>query len=117
LGFKELAMENKPYTPDPKMLNLCTNYAGIAQSVATDPNGIGYTGINLAKAAGAKVVSIGGVQPDAAAVNKGQYPYTRALHLYTSKGKETAATTDFIQFILSARGQEVVARLGDVPHP
>jgi len=117
MGFKELAMENKPYTPDPKMLNLSTNYVVIAQSVAADPNGIGYTGINPAKDAGAKVVSIGGVQPDATTVNKGQYPYTRSLHLYTSKGKETLATTDFIQFILSARGQEIVARLGDVPHP
>ncbi len=116
MGFKELAMENKPYTPDPKMLSLSTNYAGIAESVAKDPAGIGYTGMNPAKDAGAKVVSIGGVLPDVTSVNKGEYPYTRALHLYTSKGKETPATTDFIQFVLSNRGQEVVARLGDVPH-
>ncbi len=117
MGFKELAMENKAYTPDAKMLNLSTNYAGIAEAVAKDPNGIGYTGLSLAKNAGDKVVSIGGVQPDVASVNKGEYPYTRTLHLYTSKGNETPATTDFIQFILSARGQDVVARVGDVPHP
>lgn len=117
MGFKELAMENKPYTPDPKMLSLSTNYAGIAESVAKDPDGIGYTGLNLAKVSGAKVVAIGGVQPDVATVHKGEYPYTRSLHLYTSKGNETPATTDFIQFVLSNRGQEVVARLGDVPRP
>lgn len=117
MGFKELAMENKPYTPDPKMLSLSTNYAGIAESVARDPGGIGYTGITLAKDAGAKVISVGGVRPDVAAVNKGEYPYTRALHLYTNKGNETPVTSDFIKFVLSTRGQEVVARLGDVPHP
>jgi phosphate transport system substrate-binding protein len=117
MGFKELAMENKSYTPDAKMLNLSTNYAGIAKSVAADPNGIGYTGMNLAKEAGAKIVSIGGVMPDNTSVNKGEYPYTRVLHLYTSKGKETKATTEFIQFVLSSKGQEVLARLGDVPHP
>ena len=39
------------------------------------------------------------------------------LHLYTSKGNESPATIDFIQFVLSASGQAVVARLGDVPIP
>ena len=117
MGFKELAMENKSYAPDPKMLTLSTNYQGIAQAVARDPNGIGYTGMNLAQDAGAKIISIGGVLPDAATVNKGEYPYTRALHLYTTKGNETPATTEFIQFIQSVHGQDVVARLGDMPHP
>ena len=117
MGFKELAMENKSYAPDPKMLTLSTNYQAIAQAVARDPNGIGYTGMNLAQDAGAKIISIGGVLPDAATVNKGEYPYTRALHLYTTKGNETPATTEFIQFIQSVHGQEVVARLGDMPHP
>ncbi len=117
IGFKELAMENKSYNPDPKMLTLSTDYLSIAQGVAKDPNGIGYTGMNPAKDAEAKVLSIGGVQPDAASVNKGEYPYTRALHLYTSKGNESPATIDFIQFVMSASGQAVVARLGDVPIP
>ena len=117
MGFKELAMENKPYTLDSTMFTLSTNYESIAQAVARDTNGIGYTGVNLARDAGTKIVSIGGVQPDVASVNQGAYPYTRALHLFTSKGKETPATTDFIQFVLSSGGQAVVARLGDVPHP
>ena len=117
MGFKELAMENKPYAPDSKMFTLATNYESIAEAVAKDPNGIGYTGVSLAKNAGAKVVSIGGVQPNAVSVNKGEYPYTRTLHFYTVKAKETAATSDFIQFVQSVHGQEVVARLGDVPHP
>jgi phosphate transport system substrate-binding protein len=117
LGFKELAMENKSYPPDPKNFSLATNYQAIVQSVANDPNGIGYSGMNLVKDAKAKAVSIGGVAPSADSVNKGEYPYTRKLHLYTSKGKETAATADFIAFIQSAHGQDVLARLGDVPHP
>ncbi len=117
MGFKELAMENKPYTPDPKMLTLSTNYEGIAQAVVKDPDGIGYTGISPAKDAGAKVLSIGGVLPSIASVNQGQYPYTRKLYLYTSKGNETPATLDFLQFVLSAKGQEVIAGLGDVPNP
>ena len=117
LGFKELAMENKSYPPDLKTFTLATNYHAIAQAVAQDANGIGYSGVNLAKDAGAKVVAIGGVTPSADSVNKGEYPYARKLHLYTTKSNETPATSDFIKFTQSAKGQEVVARLGDVPHP
>jgi phosphate transport system substrate-binding protein len=115
LGFKELAMENKSYPPDPKAFTLETNYEAIVQAVAHDPNGIGYSGMNLADA-GARAVSIGEVSPSADSVNKGEYPYARKLHLYTSKANETSATTDFIQFILSPPGQAVVVRTGDVPH-
>lgn len=117
IGFKELAMENKPYATDSKKFTLSTSYQAIVQAVAKDPNGIGYSGMNLAKDSGAKAVSIGGVGPSAASVNTGEYPYARMLHLYTTKANETPATSDFIQFIQSAHGQEVVARLGDVPHP
>lgn len=117
LGFKELAMENKSYPPDPQTFTCLTNYQAILQAVVHDPNGIGYSGMNLEKTPGVKAVAIGGVVPGAASINQGQYPYARTLHLYTTKANETPATTDFIQFIQSARGQEVVARLGDVPHP
>ena len=117
MGFKELAMENKAYPPDPQTFTLSASYEDIVQAVAGDPNGIGYSGMSLAKNPAVKAVSIGGVAADPATVNKGEYPYARTLHLYTSKGRETPATIDFIQFIQSARGQEVVARLGNVPHP
>lgn len=117
LGFKELAMENKPYPPDLKMFTLLTNYQAIVQAVAADPNGIGYSSFESAKTAGVKAVSIGGVAPSAAVVNKGEYPYARTLHLYTSKAMETPATGSFIQFVLSPGGQEVLAQTGDVPHP
>jgi phosphate transport system substrate-binding protein len=117
LGFKELAMENKPYAPDPKMFTLFTNYPAIVQAVAADPNGIGYASFDLAQMAGVKALSIGGVAPSAATVNQGQYPYARTLHLYTNKASETPATTGFIQFVESTNGQDVLAQAGDVPHP
>jgi phosphate transport system substrate-binding protein len=114
LGFKELAMENKPYASEE---NLFTNYAGIVEAVGRDVNGIGYSGFNPAPPAGAKAVSIDGISPTAAAVNDGKYPFARPLHLYTNKGKERPAALDFVQFILSPRGQEVMAQMGYVPHP
>ena len=113
LGFRELAMENKPYASAP---NLLTNYEAIVEGVAKDTNGIGYASLELGNNAGVKPVSIGGIEPDAAAVNKGNYPYARVLHLYTRKGRETPEALDFIQFVLSPQGQAVLARAGFTPH-
>ncbi|MFZ0829347.1 MAG: phosphate ABC transporter substrate-binding protein [Verrucomicrobiia bacterium] len=113
IGFKELAMGSKPYFSEQ---NLFTNYTGIVEAVAGDANGIGYAGFNLTHQAGVKAVSIDGIEPTADAVNQGKYPYARTLHLYTNKAKESPTALDFIQFIQSPRGQEILAQMGDVPH-
>ena len=113
LGFRELAMENKPYADTP---NLLTNYEAIVVAVAMDANGIGYSSIELESNAGVKPVSIGGIAPNAADVDKGDYPYARVLHLYTRKGHETQEALNFIHFVLSPRGQAILIRTGYTPH-
>jgi phosphate transport system substrate-binding protein len=112
LGFRELAMENKPYAHDPSM---STNYLGIVQAVAQDPTGIGYSSFQRSNADGVKAVTIGGVAPTIESVNKGVYPYARILHLYTSKTSEETAAHDFIQFVQSAPGQQIITQMGYVP--
>jgi phosphate transport system substrate-binding protein len=112
LGFQELAMENQPYATDASAF---TNYAGIEAAVAKDAGGIGYVGLDLAKLAGVKAVSIRGVPPTAVTVNEGQYPIARVLRLYTNKTNESPATLDFIQFVQSPRGQKIMADMGFVP--
>ncbi len=114
LGFRELAMGDKPYVSGAKFK---TSYASIAEAVAQDANGIGYSSIELATGQGIKGVSIGGVAPTAAAVNEGKYPYARKLRLYTNKAKESAPVTEFIQYVQSAKGQQVLAQMGFVQHP
>ena len=114
LGFRELAMENKPYADTP---NLLTNYEAIVEAVAKDANGIGYSSLELENSAGVKPVSIGGIVPNVSDVDKGDYPYARVLHLYTSKGHETQEALAFIQFVLSPQGQAVLTRTGYTPHP
>ena len=112
IGFKELAMENKPYASEQ---NLFTNYAAIVAAVAKDAGGIGYSSIELATSSGVKAVSIGGIMPSVESVNNGEYPYARKLHLFTSKGHEAPDALDFIQFALSERGQKVLAETGNTP--
>ena len=113
LGFRELAMENKPYALEAKTF---TNYTGIVQAVAQDPNAIGYATLVLSSKPGVKAVSIGGVAPAAATVSKGQYPYARFLRLYTDKASESPATRSFVDFIQSKRGQEILSEMGFIPH-
>jgi phosphate transport system substrate-binding protein len=114
LGFKELAMGNQDYE---EHVQLFTNYLGIADAVAQDPNAIGYTGLDLVQHAGTKAVTIDGVVPSVATVNAGKYPYARTLRFYTDADKEPAAAKDFISFVLSAPGQAVLTQMGDATKP
>jgi len=114
LGFRELAMENKPYALHVKTH---TNYTDLVQAVAQDANGIGYTAISLIDKTGVKPVAIAGIYPTVEAVKKGQYPYARVLRLYTDKATETPATREFIEFVQSERGQAIVNQMGFAPRP
>ena len=114
LGFRELAMEDKPYASS---LKTFTNYPAIVDAVTQDPNAIGYCGMNLLTKPGIKALSIRGVSPDVLAVNESRYPLARVLRLYTDKSKESPATRDFIEFVQSSRGQEILTELGYVPRP
>lgn len=112
LGFRELAMEDKPYA---LTVNTFTNYTDIIQAVAKDPNAIGYAPIVLSGKPGVKALTIGGVAPTAAIIRKGQYPYARFLRLYTDKAAESPAARSFLEFILSKRGQEILGQMGFTP--
>jgi phosphate transport system substrate-binding protein len=114
LGFRELAMENKPYALGVKGF---TDYAGIVQAVGQDANGIGYSSIIFTSQSSVKAVSIGGVAPTLTTMKQGQYPYVRILRLYTDKAKEPALAHDFIQFVESAPGQQILTDMGYIPRP
>jgi len=113
LGFREVAMENRPYSLEVKTF---TNYEDIAKAVAKDPQGIGYVTIELAmRGDGTKGVSIGGIAPTLTTVEQSKYPYARALRLYTDKEHEQPPAHDFIQFIQSKAGQQILMDMGYVP--
>ncbi|MEY4917760.1 MAG: hypothetical protein RL616_1673 [Verrucomicrobiota bacterium] len=115
MGFKELAMAFQDYGE--QHVAFCTNYLGIADAVAKDPNAIGYAGLDLVQHAGTKAVTVDGVAPSAATVNGKKYPYARALRFFTDANKESAKAKDFIGFVLSADGQQVLTQMGYAPKP
>ncbi len=114
LGFKEIAMKNEEYAAHPK---LHTNYTSLVTAVAADPNGIGYCGLSQAKASGVKALTVDGIEASAATVNSGKYAYARTVRFYTNKANESQATKDFIGFVVSARGQEIIQQIGFAPKP
>jgi phosphate transport system substrate-binding protein len=111
LGFRELAMEDKPYAAKTTAF---TNYDGIIHAVAQDTNAIGYASIALAQKGGVKAVAIRGIIPGELSINEGQYPFSRVLRLYTNKSKVPTPALDFIRFVQSTRGQEILDQLGFV---
>jgi len=114
LGFQEVAMERKPYAMTVKAF---ISHSDIVNAVAKDPNGIGYSSLDVAKNPGVKMVSIGGVAPTASTATHGQYPYARILRLYTNKGTPSATANGFVQFIVSDRGQKILGEMGFAPKP
>ncbi|MGA2248268.1 MAG: phosphate ABC transporter substrate-binding protein [Verrucomicrobiota bacterium] len=114
LGFKEVAMAYQDYS---QHLQLFTNYAAMADAVARDPNAIAYAGLDGLNHPGTKVVSVDGVSPSAATVNAHKYLYARTLRLYAAADKESAPARDFVAFVLSTAGQQIVAQIGDAPNP
>ena len=92
---------------------------GIISEVRQNPNAIGYDGLGyvpddlkmiaIAKEAGGEYVL-----PSIATVNDKTYAIARDLYMYTN-GEPTGVVKDYLEWILSAEAQEIVAELGFVP--
>ena len=92
--------------------------------VANDLFGMGYSGIGY-KTAGVRALPLGeaeGEYYEATAENalSGDYPLARFLMVYVNKapnGSLDPLTREFLRYVLSKQGQEVVAKDGYYPMP
>jgi len=103
--------------PIASMQELNSNGA-VSQNVAQTPLAIGYISIGFLSS-NVKAVPIMGTNgvlsvPSVASVKDLTYPMSRDLYLITN-GQPTGLAGDFINFILSADGQKIVADQGYVP--
>ncbi|MEG1943065.1 MAG: substrate-binding domain-containing protein [Angelakisella sp.] len=78
------------------------------QTVAGDPWSIGYVSLGSLNDS-VKAVSIDGVAPSSEAMLSGTYKISRPFNIAT-KGAPQGLAKDFIDFVLSAEGQAVVAK-------
>jgi phosphate transport system substrate-binding protein len=97
--------------------------AAVVEGVTNDRFGIGYSGIGY-RTAGVRAVPLSAIGSaktyDATADNvyAGTYPLSRYLYLYVNKtpGKPLdPLVREFVRFVLSQEGQEVVVKDGYVP--
>jgi phosphate transport system substrate-binding protein len=111
LGFQELAMERNPYAPTAQTR---TSYGEIIQAVQADVSAIGYSSMAAAEQKGIKALLINGIQPTMQSVYDSEYPYARTLRLCTNPNNESLATKDFLRFVRSGKGQQIVRDAGFV---
>ncbi len=98
--------------------------ASVVQGVTEDKAGIGYSGIGYITS-GVKALKLGTkpgecAPPDLADVLNGAYPLGRYLYLYVNKKPNEALDPlrlEFLKYVLSQQGQEVVIKDGYLPIP
>jgi phosphate transport system substrate-binding protein len=116
--FKEHTLKNGDYKDGVKEQ---PGSASVVQGVTEDRYGMGYSGIGY-RTSGVKVVPLAeaGAYSDGnyADVVSGKYPLNRFLYIYINRapGKPLdPLVKEFVSFILSKEGQEVVVKDGYLP--
>ncbi|MCA9916860.1 MAG: phosphate ABC transporter substrate-binding protein [Anaerolineales bacterium] len=99
---------------------LMPSSVGITSELRRNPNAIGYDGLGYVDPAHEKIISVARtagepfVMPTVATASSGEYPLSRNLFMYTA-GEPEGVIADYLSWILSPAGQEIVAQLGFVP--
>lgn len=97
--------------------------ASVVQGITEDRYGIGYSGIGYVTS-GVKTVAIAkkegqqAVQPTPENIASGKYPISRYLYIYFIKSPNKPLdpmVKEFLRFVLSREGQQVVIKDGFVP--
>jgi len=111
--FWEHIMEKEDFRND--MLEMNSNGA-VHDKVATTPGAVGYVGLGYVdeEVKGLRIWNNDEwVEPTIMNVKNGKYPIARNLNMFTN-GEPTGLTKDFIDFILSSEGQQIVEEEGFV---
>ena len=93
----------------------------VAMKVLATPGAIGYVGMSFAEEvvkAGGILLAVEGAQPTTANVVARKYPIARYLYLITPAAPVSGSVEkDFIDFVLSPRGQAIVKSADYIPLP
>ncbi len=119
--FKKVVMKKGDYKATVKEQ---PGSSAVVQGVATTLGGIGYSGIGY-KTSGVRALPIAAEgknykEPNMANCISGDYPIARFLNVYVNKRpneKLDKLAYEFIRFVLSRQGQEIVVKDGFFPLP
>lgn len=106
LGKNSEGKENE-YSADALVQN---STGGIAQSVGGDLNGIGYASLGvIEKETKVKMVKVDGAIPSLATIKDKSYKISRPF-LYLTKEEPKGAVKEFIDWVISPEGQQIVKK-------
>ena len=92
-----------------------TSTGDVVQTVASNPNAIGYASLASVKDS-VKAIDVEGVTPTTETIQNGTYKVQRNFVFVTKKNKElTGAAKSFFDFATSAAADELVTEAGAVP--
>jgi len=119
--FKEIALKDGDYKDTVKEQ---PGSSSVVQGVTSDVGGIGYSGIGY-KTSGVKAIALGEddqnvYDPSLDNCLSGDYPLARFLYVYVNKKPNDPLdqlTLEFVKFVLSKAGQEIVVKDGYYPLP
>jgi phosphate transport system substrate-binding protein len=112
--FKEEVLLGDEYRPD-ALTQPATG--GIMGEVSQNPNAIGYIGVAYLDES-VKGLNLdrgnGSMAPSPENITSGAYPLSRPLYFYTN-GEPSGLTKEFIDFVMSEKGQNLVSEVGYFP--
>ncbi|HSP07538.1 MAG TPA: phosphate ABC transporter substrate-binding protein [Acidobacteriota bacterium] len=119
--FKEHVMQNGDYKSTVKEQ---PGSSAVVQGVTSDLGGVGYSGIGY-KTSGVKALPLGAsagqfFEPNYENAIGGKYPISRFLYVYVNKKPNEPLgklENEFLRFVLSRQGQEIVVKDGFYPLP
>ncbi len=85
----------------------------VREIVANDPNAVGYISLGLVNDR-VKVLLLDGVEPTGENILSGRYRLVRPF-LFLTRGAASGRSGEFIDFVLSAKGQQLVRQEGLLP--
>lgn len=113
--FKSLVLDKRKLNENARRYE---DSGKLSDDVANDPNGIGFIGLPYIKSSKALAISSsddgGAIYPNAFTVAREEYPLTRRLYMYVSPKNTNTMVKDFMEFVLSDDGQEVLEKNGFV---
>lgn len=108
--FTEFVLNKEESAKEMQELN---SNGAVAKAVSMTPGAIGYVSLEYVDDS-LKAFSIGGVEPTVENVVSGVYEINRPLLMITN-GEPTGLTAEYLEFILSAEGQQILEDNGFIP--
>ncbi len=108
--WEEKVLHKAKVTP---RAQLQASNGAVAQAVSKNKYAIGYIGLGYLNKS-VKATDVNGIEATRANALSGKYPVSRPLFMFT-KGWPVGIVSDYINFVLSKTGQDIVKKEGFVP--